>query len=87
VSSWVRSVLSLSKRLWCNATAKLERLVALARQIRKLAQPAPEVVAPTVVQRLGQELRRRSYGDRAALRRSRRVGPPKDETQDVPLAA
>jgi hypothetical protein len=87
VGSWARSFANSTKRLWCSATAELERLAALARQIRRPAQLAPEVVAPTVVQRLGQEVRRRSYADRAALRRSRRVGPPKDETQDVPLAA
>ena len=88
VGSWTRSMLSLTKRLWCNATGKLERLAAQARQNRKPVQSPPEVLVPTVVRRLSQAVRRRSYAERVALRRSRRVAPPKeDETQDLPLAA
>lgn len=87
VVSWARSLAGMAKRLWCAATARLLQVAALAQPIRKPAQPAPEVLAPAVVQRLSQVVRRRSYADRAALIRSRRVVPPKDKSHDLPLAA
>ncbi len=87
VGSWARSLAGMAKRLWCTATARLRQLAALARQIRKPAQPAPEVLAPAAVQSFSQAVRRRSHADRAALIRSRRVVPPKDESHDLPLAA
>jgi hypothetical protein len=89
VGSWVRCLAGTTKRLWHNATARLLQFAALARHIRELAQPAPEVLAPAVVRRLSQAVRHRSHADRAVLLRSRRVSPvpPKDETRDLPLAA
>jgi hypothetical protein len=87
VGSWVRSVASLTKYLWRNAAASLPRLAALARRIREPAQPAPEVLAPGVVQLLRSAVPRRSLADRAALIQSRRVVPPKDDSHDLPLAA
>jgi len=87
VGSWARSLARTTKRLWCEATAKLLQLVELARHVRRPVRPAPEILTPAVVRRLSQAVRRGSYADRATLLRSRRVGPPKDESQDLPLAA
>jgi hypothetical protein len=87
VASWVRSVAGMSKRLWFTAIAKLVQLAKSARHIHKLARPAPGVLASPAVQRLSWAVRRRSDADRAALFRSRRLGPPKDESDDLPLAA
>jgi len=88
VRSCARSLAGMTKRLWYAATARLLQLAVLARQIRKPAQPAPEVLAPAVVRRFSQAVRRRSRAERAALLRSRRVLPvaPKDEP-DLPMAA
>jgi hypothetical protein len=87
VGLWARSVGRVIKRTWCNATAGLARPAALARQIRKPAQPAPAVLAASAVRSFSHAVRRRSYADRAALIRSRRVEPPKDDSHDLPLAA
>ena len=87
LGSWARSLAGMTKRLLCTAAARLLQLGALARHIRQPAQPAPEVLAPAVVRRLSQAVRRRSHADRAALIRSRRVVPPRDESHDLPLAA
>ena len=85
VGSWARGLVGMMKRLWYTAAAQMLQLAALARQIRKPAQPAP--VAPAAVRSFSQAVRRRSYADRAALMRSRRVASPKDESHDLPLAA
>jgi hypothetical protein len=87
VGSWARSLAGMATRSRCTATARLLQLAALARHIRKPAQPAPEVLASAAVQSFSLATRRRSDADHAALTRSRRVVPPKDESHDLPLAA
>ena len=87
VGSWARSLAGVTKRLRHTATVRLLQLAALARHVRKPAPPAPDVLAPAVVRRFGDAVRRRSYAERAALIRSRRVVPPKDDSHDLPLAA
>jgi hypothetical protein len=90
VGSWARSLAVAARRLRWNGRVRLVQLAALARQIRKRAEPAPQLPAPAAVRYLDQSVRRRSYADRMALLRSRRVvppKPPKDDTHDLPLAA
>jgi hypothetical protein len=87
VGSWARSLAGMTKRLRYAATARLLQVAALARQIRKPPQPAPEVLAQVAAQSFSQPVRRRSYADRAALLRSRQAIPPKEESHDLPLAA
>ena len=87
VGSWARSLTDKARRSWRNARVRCVQLAAVARQIRKTAQPAPQMSAPAAVRRLDQFARRRSYADRMALLRSRRAVPPKDDSQDLPLAA
>jgi hypothetical protein len=87
LGSAVRKLATTGKAPRRGAAIRPQRLVALVRQIRKTAQPAPEVLAPSVVQPLGPVLRRRSHADRAALLRSRHAVPAKDESLDLPLAA
>jgi hypothetical protein len=87
VGAWARSLAGAAERLWWSASVRLLQLAALARHIRKPAQPAPQVLAPGAVRRFSQDVRRRSHVDRGALIRSRRVAPLKDESQDFPLAA
>jgi hypothetical protein len=84
VASWARSLAVAARRLWWNARVRCVQLAAVARQIRK---PSPQVPAPAAVRRLDQAVRRRSHADRAAMLRSRRVVPPKDDAHDLPLAA
>jgi hypothetical protein len=87
VGAWARSLAGATKRSWWSASARLLELAALARHIRKPAEPTPQLLAPAVAPRLSQTVRRRPYGDRSALIRSRRVVPPSDEVHDLPLAA
>ncbi len=78
-------------KIQTNGPVVLENLsgqsIFLARCIRERAQPAPEVLTPTVVQPLTSAASRRSLADRAALIRSRRIVPPKEESHALPLAA
>jgi hypothetical protein len=83
----LRKLVGAAKRLGCGATVRLRQLVVLVRQIRKPTGPAREVLAPAVVQPFRPVARRRSRADRVALIRSRRVTLPKDESNDLPLAA
>jgi hypothetical protein len=86
VVSWARSLVDATKRSWWSASVRLLELAALARHIRKPAEPTPQVLAPAITPRLSQTVRR-PYADRSALIRSRRVVPPSDEAHDLPLAA
>jgi hypothetical protein len=87
VGPWARSLAGAMRRSGCRATARLLQLTVLAREIRKPARPAPEVLASAAVQSFSRAVRRRSYADRSALIRSRRAVPPKEESHDLPLAA